>query len=83
MPAHVRDIALLSVTLLAFALLVTVHFAIAFGLLQRPPRSRAFLAFVVVPLAPYFALRERMTFRAVAWIVSALAYLFVRWLGRH
>jgi hypothetical protein len=79
----VRDIVLLSVTVLAFALLVTVHCAIAFGLLQHRPRSRALLAFVVAPLAPYFALRERMTFRAVAWIVSALAYVFARWLGRH
>jgi hypothetical protein len=83
MPVQVKDIVLLSVTVLAFALLVTVHLAIALGLLQRPPRSRALLAFVVAPLAPYFALRERMTFRAVAWIVSAAAYLVVRWLGRH
>jgi hypothetical protein len=79
----VRDIVQLSITVLAFALLVTVHCAIAFGLFQRPPRSRALLAFVVVPLAPYFALRERMTFRAGLWIVSALAYVVGRSLSQH
>jgi hypothetical protein len=79
----VRDIVILSVTLVAFALLVTVHCAIAFGLVQRPPRSQAFLAFLVLPLAPYFALREKMTFRGGLWIVSALAYGLARWLGRH
>ncbi len=78
-----RDIALLSVTLVAFALLVTVHFAIAFGLVQRRPRSRALVAFVVVPLAPYLAWRERMTVRASLWVASALAYAVARWLGRH
>jgi hypothetical protein len=79
----VRDIVLLSVTLVAFALLVTVHVAIAFGLAQRPPRSRALLAFFVVPLAPYFAVRERMAFRGGLWIASALAYGIGRFLGRH
>jgi hypothetical protein len=70
----VKDIVLFLVTLVAFALLVTVHCAIAFGLVRRRPRSRALLALVVVPLAPYFAWRERMKFRAGVWVASALVY---------
>jgi hypothetical protein len=70
----VKDIALLSVSVIAFAVLVTIHCAIVYGLAGRPPRWRALVAFVVVPLAPYWALRERMRFRAGAWVAGAVVY---------
>ena len=46
--------------IVAFALLVTAHVAITYGLAWRPPRWRAAAAFVIAPLAPYWAWRERM-----------------------
>jgi hypothetical protein len=70
----VKDILLLSVTVFAFALLVTVHCTIVFGLFRLSPRWRALAALFVVPLAPYWALRERMGVRAWIWLVSALFY---------
>ncbi len=80
-PPAVRDILLLSFTLTTFAVLVTAHCAVAVGLFGRRPRWRAPLAFALFPLAPYFALRERMTWRAAVWIASALAYVLGRWLS--
>jgi hypothetical protein len=68
------DIVSLSVTLLGFALLVTSHIAIVIGLGRRVPRLRSVAAFVLLPLAPYWALRERMGFRAAAWVFGAVLY---------
>lgn len=59
---------------LSFALWVTSHLAIVAGLLVRPPRLRAPLALIVAPLAPYWALREKMRARGVAWIFGGVAY---------
>jgi hypothetical protein len=78
----VKDLVLLSLCVLSFASLVTIHCTIVFGLAMRRPRSRAALAFVVAPLAPYFALREGMTFRAGSWIVAAVVYALGRALSR-
>lgn len=58
----------------AFACLVTVHVSIAWGLAWRRPRWRALSALLVVPLAPWLAFRARLRARAVAWLVSAIAY---------
>jgi len=58
----------------AFAIVVTTHVAIAFGLIRRTPRWRAPLAFVVFPLAPYYAWREHMRVRTIIWSVFAVIY---------
>ncbi len=63
------------VLVVAFAAIVTAHVAIVFGLLRRTPRWRAPLAFVVFPLAPYFAWREHMRPRAIIWSLFAVIYL--------
>jgi hypothetical protein len=73
--SSVKDIVLFSATVVDFALLVTVHCAIIFGLARRRPRSRALVALVAVPLAPYWAFREGMRLRAGAWMVAALVYV--------
>jgi hypothetical protein len=58
-----------------FALLATAHLAIVAGLAARAPRSRSLAALVVPPLAVYWAIRERMFARGVAWSVGAAVYL--------
>ena len=58
----------------AFAVVVTTHVAIAFGLIRRTPRWRAPLAFVVFPLAPYYAWREHMRVRTIIWSIFAVIY---------
>ncbi len=69
---------LVGALVLAFALLVTVHVMITFGLTARRPRWRGPVAFVVAPLAPYWAWRERMRVRAAMWAVALVAYVAVR-----
>ena len=70
-----RDIAIFASVVSSFAIVVTAHLWIFFGLLARRPRWRAPVALIAIPLAPYWAVRERMTVRGVAWIGGALAYL--------
>jgi hypothetical protein len=65
-----------------FALAVTAHVAIAVGLLRLHPRWRGPVAFFVPPLAPYWALRNRMPARAIVWLAAVAGYLLVRVLFR-
>jgi hypothetical protein len=58
----------------AFATLVTVHIAIAFGLARRPPRWHGLLALVVAPLAPWWGWQARMRVRGVLWVAAAATY---------
>lgn len=76
------DVAVLVGLIASFALLVTAHLAIVFGLAMRTPRWRALVAFFVAPLAPYWALRDRMRVRAALWILAALGYAVAALLGR-
>jgi hypothetical protein len=69
-----RDIASLAVLLVGFAALLTVHIALVFGLARKTPRTRALAALVLVPLAPYWGIRERMFARAAIWIAAAATY---------
>jgi hypothetical protein len=69
-----RDGILVGGLVLAFATLVTVHVAIVLGLAWRDPRWRALAAFIVPPLAPYWALRSGMMLRGVIWIGSVVLY---------
>jgi len=69
-----RDVLLIVGLVGAFAALSTVHVAIVFGLAQKEPRWRAAVAFVVPPLAPYWALRSGMVVRAGIWIASVVVY---------
>jgi hypothetical protein len=62
----------------AFAVCVTAHVGILFGLARRTPRWRAAAALVVVPLALYWAVRAKMYVRAAAWVVGIVAYVALR-----
>ena len=74
----VRDMIVLAAVIGTFALLVTAHVWIVVGLLWRRPRWRAPIALFAFPLAPYWAVREQMTVRGIAWIAGAVGYLVAR-----
>ena len=70
-----RDAVALTLLVLAFATLVTVHVALAAGLTARAPRWRGPVAFLVPPLAPIWGWRTRLRARTVLWIVAAALYV--------
>ena len=76
-----RDLVLTVSVIAGFALLITAHVTIAFGLARRAPRWRALVALVIPPLAPYWALGARMWVRASLWLASVAIYGVGRWLG--
>ncbi len=59
---------------LFFASFVTAHLVTVVRLSWRPPRWRALAAFAVFPLAPWFALRERMRVLAIVWLFCLAGY---------
>jgi hypothetical protein len=74
-------IALASVVLV-FAVALTTHAVIVIALAQRTPRWRAAVAFVAPPLAPYWAFRARMRWRALLWTAAVLGYVVLRIVAR-
>jgi hypothetical protein len=73
-----RDVVIFGALVAAFAVLATAHVTIAVGLLRRRRRWRSLVALVVAPLALYWAIRERMTARSVAWALGAVGYVVAR-----
>jgi hypothetical protein len=69
-----RDEAIVAGLVVAFAGLVTSHIALVYGFLWRPPRWRAPVTLLVVPLAPYWGYRCGMRRRAIAWVSCAMTY---------
>ena len=69
---------LVGAVVLAFALLVTAHLAIAVGLVAKSPKWRALVALVFPPIAPYWAWREHMRVRAGIWAVGLVVYVIAR-----
>ena len=76
------DLALYLATVLCFAVAITAHVTIVAGLASRAPRASAIVALLLVPLAPYWAVRERMRVRAAAWALGTVGYAIARWVGR-
>jgi hypothetical protein len=70
-----RDAVELAFLLVAFGALVTVHVALAFGLLARRPRWHGAVAFFLPPFAPYFGARQGLRGRTFAWLALAVAYV--------
>lgn len=66
----------------SFALLLAVHAASVFGLAKKRLLGRAAGAFLLPPLAPYFAFLGGMRARAVAWVVLAVSYAVAFFLAR-
>jgi hypothetical protein len=75
-----RDELVAGALVLAFALAVTTHVTLVFGLATREPRWRALVALVVPPLAPYWGWNG-LRRRSVAWVLAVVAYGVLRILG--
>lgn len=73
-----RDLIVVVVAIVSCALLLIAHASIVAALATRSPKWRALAALVVPPLAPYWALHEKLRGRAVTWIASALVYAIAR-----
>lgn len=78
-----HDILLLSLLVVSFAMLATAHLTLVLGLARRPPRWRAIVGLVVLPLAPLWGWREKMRVRAVVWVAGALVYAIARAVARE
>jgi hypothetical protein len=65
----------------SFALFVTAHVALIFGLLTRRPAWQALLAVLLFPLAAYYGHRERLRVRTALWVAAAFAYVAARGAG--
>lgn len=72
------DVLVLSLVIGSFAVLVTTHLALTYGLLRRPPWWRGAVAFVVVPLAPVWGMETGMKRRAALWILALCVYVAAR-----
>jgi hypothetical protein len=68
------DRVVVGLLVVAFALWVTVHLTLAFGLGRRVSIGRGMAALVVPPLAPYWGFRERMWIRGSLWALLAVTY---------
>jgi len=77
----VKDMVVVIALVVAFALFVTAHVAIVYGLAWRPPRWRALVALLVPFVAPYWAWRERMRVRAGLWASAFVVYAVARIVG--
>lgn len=69
-----KDIVVVALLLLAFALLAVTHVSIVWGLTKLRPRWRAVAAFALPPLAPYWAWREDMRRRSKLWLGALAVY---------
>lgn len=69
-----KDAIIVALLVLAFAGAVTCQLALVIGLARRSPRSRAAVALVVPPLAPYWGIREGMSVRAYVWLACVALY---------
>lgn len=72
--------ALFELALLAgpFAVFVTAHVALVYGLLNKKPRWRGLAAILVWPVAPVWGLQTGMRFRSAIWIAALLVYAVMR-----
>ncbi len=73
-----NDLLVFGALVVTAAWLLTTHAAVLYGLARTPPRRDALLAFVVPPLAPYWALRRGMRVRGVMWLLALGAYVVAR-----
>ncbi len=74
MHATTFDIVSYCVLVLTFALWVTVHFSLSWGLVTRRPAWHGVLGFVVIPLAPLFGFKQELRGRSILWLASLAGY---------
>jgi hypothetical protein len=78
----VRDTFVVLTLVLAFALFVTAHVAVTYGLATRAPRWRAAVGFLFAPLGVYWAWRGQMRVRAGAAGFALLLYVIALMVAR-
>jgi hypothetical protein len=77
--AVVRETVALVILLLAFATWFTVHVAIAVRLVAAgSPRYRGLVAFLLPPLAPWWAWERNWRASTSVWILAVVVYAIVR-----
>lgn len=69
-----KDMIVVAALVVSFALFLTAHVAIVYGLAWRAPRWRSPVAFFVAPAAPYWAWREKMRIRCSVWVGALVVY---------
>ena len=72
------DVVVLIALVVSFAVLCTVHVALAFGLTLERPRWHGPLALIVPPLAPYWGMERGMRRRAGVWVAALTIYVLAR-----
>lgn len=72
------DWAVMTLIVLTFASFCTAHVATSWTIGARGPWWRGALAFVVPPLAPYWAIRDHLQRLAALWVGSLVAYVATR-----
>ena len=77
MHATTFDVLSYAALVLSFALWVTVHFSLSWGLLKRRPAWHGVLGFMVIPLAPLFGFKQQLKGRVVLWLASLAGYIAV------
>lgn len=75
MTGDARNAVVTAALLGSFAALLTVHIASVFGIAKKKAYAHAAGAFVLPPLAPFFAFSRGMHVRAIMWCVFALVYV--------
>ncbi len=75
MTADPRDAAVTIGLVLSFALLVTLHAAVVFGLARRRLVLGTIAGLLIPPVAPVWAFRCGMRWRSVAWGVAVVSYV--------
>jgi hypothetical protein len=72
------DVVILLSLIASFAVLITVHVALAVGLALRRPLWRGGVAFILAPLAPWWGLEAGMKKRAATWMIALIVYVLAR-----
>ena len=70
-----RSFFIVATLVVSFALFLTAHVALTYGLAMRSPRWRSPVAFFIAPAAPYWGWREKMRVRAGVWIGALVLYV--------
>jgi hypothetical protein len=78
----VKDLVVIVTLVLAFALFITAHVAIVYGLARRTPRWHAAVALFVAPLGGYWAWRGQMRIRAGIWSAALVLYVIATIVAR-
>lgn len=73
------DTTLLAWVYVSFATWLVLHVTVTFDIARGLGWAKSTLAFVVLPLAPYFAVRSQERLKAILWGLALFSYLLALW----